>query len=217
MKKHKKKKKLFMFAAILIALIIGFSIFLNGTVYPVVIEYANSKVSNMTTTAVNKAILSVLEGVCYTDLVSVKSDGEGNIQYIEANAVKINTIAQKTAKESKAELDKIGEEVLKIPLGSLTKSPLLMGWGPSISVKILTSGSVYCRFKSQFYGAGINQTLHKIYIEVCAGMDLILPASRRSINSTVEIFIAESVIAGKVPDAFLNIDAFGNFNFIPDK
>lgn len=216
MKKKKKTKKLYIFLAMFLMLIICFSFFLNGVVYPVVIEYAEAKVNNMTVNAVNRAIISVFgENTSYSDFVTINTDSQGNVQYIEANALNINKIAQQTAEKSRIELDAIGEEVLRIPVGSLTGSPLFTGYGPVISVKILTAGSVICRFKSQFTGAGINQTRHRIYIEVNANMDIVLPSSRKNIESKVEIFIAEAIIAGKVPDAFLNIGAFDRINFLP--
>jgi sporulation protein YunB len=215
MGKKKKSKKFIAFAALFIFIAMIFLI-LNCMVYPVICEYAEAYAGNMTTTAVNKAVLDVFgEGVGYGDLVIVHTDNEGNVQYIEANAARINYLAQKTAQKSKIQLDSLGGDTLKIPIGSLTKSPLFTGYGPDICVKILTAGSVICRFKSHFSTAGINQTIHKIYIEVCANMDIVLPSWRRNISRTVEVYVAESVIAGGVPDTFLNFGAFDKINFIP--
>jgi len=135
---------------------------------------------------------------------------------MEANTIKINNIAKNTAYESKCELDSIGEQNISIPIGSLTNSPILNGYGPPINIKILSSGSVICQFKSQFDSAGINQTRHRIYIDVCADMELVLPSSQDNISCQVEIFIAEAIIVGKVPDAFLNLGALTKYNFLPD-
>lgn len=217
MKKKKKIKKIYLFFAVFLIFFIAISIYVNKVVYSVINEYAEARVKSMTTIAVNNAILTVLnQEIAYSDLVKINTDESGNVQYIEANTIKINNIAKNTAYQSKNELNKIGEQILKIPLGTLTNSPILNGYGPPINIKLLSSGSVICHFKSQFTGAGINQTRHRIFIEVCADMDLVLPSSQNNIQCTIEVFIAEAVIVGQVPEAYLNFDVFNKLNLIPE-
>lgn len=185
---------------------------LDNVVYPVIIGYAEAKVDNMIIAAVNKALFGVLnDTVTYSDLITVHKDGDGNIIMLEANTLKINSIANMTARATEVELEQIEDQILEFPLGSLLNSPFLTGYGPIVSVKILSDGSVYCRFKSEFESAGINQTRHKIFIEVCASMEVILPQTNEVIDSIIEIYIAEAVLVGKVPNTYLG---FGDSNYI---
>lgn len=216
MKKRKKSRIKFTILTVVMLVFISISLILNGIVYPVITDYASAKVKAMTITAVNRAIFNVLnDDLVYSDLITVKTDNNGKINFLEANTLKINNIAKNTAKESKAELDKIGEQTLKIPIGSLTQSPLLTGYGYPVSVKIMSTGSVFCNFKSIFDDAGINQTRHKIYIEVNANMEIVLPGNKRKVDCTIEIFIAESIIVGNIPNIYLNFGNSSNIDFLP--
>lgn len=211
MGKCKKNLKCIIITVLLLVIILSY-IILNFFVYPVINEYAKIEINNMTVTAVNKAIFKVLkEGISYSDLINVTKDNDGKIIMIEANSMTINSLSNKMALETTNELDKIGEHVLKIPIGSLTKSPLMIGYGPSVSVKIMSAGSAFCRFKSDFEDAGINQTIHKIYLEICTNMEVILPALSKNDNSIIEIYIAEAVLIGDIPETYLK---FGESSFI---
>jgi sporulation protein YunB len=214
-KKTKWRKRIALCCVFLIVIFICISIYFNNIVYVIISKYAKAKVKEMTVAAVNKAILNVIsEDLLYSDLVEITTDNDGNITMMQANTVLINQIAQKTAEQSAKELKNIGEQILEIPVGSLTNSPLFTGYGPPISVKILSDGNVICRFKSAFDQAGINQTRHRIYIEVTANMDIVLPAASGSIDSVLEIYIAEAVLIGDVPHTFLNLN-LGEYDFAP--
>lgn len=203
----------------LVCLIIVFiliSQMLHNVVYPVIIGYAEAKMDNMIISAVNNAIFNVLEDtVIYSDLVTVHRDDKGNITMLEANTYKISSIANRTARATDRELEKIEDQTLEFNIGSLFNSPLLTGRGPKIKVRIISDGIVYCKFKSEFESAGINQTRHKIFIEVCASMEVILPQTNEKVDCVVEIYIAEAVLVGKIPDTYLNLGGGNFFDFVP--
>jgi hypothetical protein len=58
--------------------------------------------------------------------------------------------------------------------------------------------------------------LHKIFIEVCAYSDVVLPVSSERFESTVQILITEAVLIGKIPDTYVQFDASGVLNLLPD-
>ena len=94
---------------------------------------------------------------------------------------------------------------LGIPVGNLTGISILAGRGPEIRVKVIPIGSVQTELSSQFVSAGINQTQHRIIMEVTSNVDIILPSETVSTTVSVNVVIAETVIVGSVPDSYAEI------------
>jgi sporulation protein YunB len=85
-----------------------------------------------------------------------------------------------------------------------------MGRGPDIRINIYPIGAIVCTFSSVFTQAGINQTNHKIYVNVTSSINVVLPIHNKRIESTTQILICESVIIGKVPHFYLDGGGMGN-------
>lgn len=96
-----------------------------------------------------------------------------------------------------------------VPIGALTGVEALAGFGHKINIKIIPISNVECRFVSKFTDAGINQTKHSLYLEIVSDISIILPDKTSNLASTIEVLICESVIAGKIPDAYLQASLAG--------
>ena len=90
-----------------------------------------------------------------------------------------------------------------IPLGSLFLPEFLSGKGPSIPVHILSIRNSDAVFLSDLTQAGINQTLHKLIMEVSVDVSVLILGQTGSFTITSEVVVAETVIVGQVPDTFL--------------
>lgn len=105
---------------------------------------------------------------------------------------------------------------VNIPLGTFFGLPILVGQGPNVNIKLIPIGSINCVFSSKFSNAGINQTNHKIYLEVYSNINIILPTASHTVNTKTQIMIAENIIIGKVPQTYLYSDDIGNLlNLVP--
>jgi hypothetical protein len=76
-----------------------------------------------------------------------------------------------------------------------------------VTVRIMPLGSVQTRLYQQFTEAGINQTLHRIMLEVDFQVATVFPGYVVATDTTSSYPVAETVIVGKVPDAYLQIGA----------
>ncbi len=208
--KHKSlqpsvKKKIFVVLLLFLAVFICVSLYFSANINPVIQEMSEAKVRSLMTSAVNSAIYNIMtEPVGYDDLITVLTDNNGKINMIQANSLKVNELARETAKRSQESINRIGEQGLDLPMGSLTGSPVLAGQGPAIHIKILPIGSVTCKFISEFVTAGINQTRHKIYLEVQANVNIVLPVSLASVQSITQVLVCESILIGDVPQTYLD-------------
>ncbi len=217
MKKLSKFKRKLIIALVIIALLLVFVVwYFFAVVQPIIVNLAQAKIESVTMSAINNAVFSVMsETVEYEDLVTVFSDNTGKITMLQANTVKINSLARETARISQDSINKIGEQGIDIPIGTLTGSPLLAGQGTSIHIKITPIGTCNSVLISEFESAGINQTRHKIYLQMVAEVDIILPIFSSEIITTTDILVCESILVGDVPETVVNLDS--NFlDFMPN-
>lgn len=210
-KKHVKLKIILLL--LLTAIVLVYSVFRNNA-KRVIMAVSEARVKAMTTTSVNLAIYETLNGISYSDLIDVIKDEKGEIAMLSANAVKVNRLARDTAYLSQRNLELLGTQGVEIPIGAFTGSKILAGFGPEVTIKIIPVGSVNCDFYSEYETVGINQTLHKIYMEAVADVDIILPGYSIKVSVPTQIFVCESILVGKVPDTYVDADGLGSkFNF----
>ena len=73
-------------------------------------------------------------------------------------------------------------------------------------VHILPVGSVETQVKNSITSAGINQSLHRILINVRAEIVVVTAATRKPTFVETEVCIAETVVVGNVPGYYADID-----------
>ena len=93
--------------------------------------------------------------------------------------------------------------------GSFTGIKLLAGRGPGIKIRISTVGNVETDLKSEFEAQGINQTLHRIYLQVKCEVSILTPFKDITKDITNQVLIMENVIIGTVPNTYYNIEGIG--------
>ena len=210
--KLRKLRRGFILLVLLIAIVV-LVIYTLNSVGPVIVSVSEARIRALTTSAVNSAIFEVMtEPTKYSELITIQKDDAGNITLIEANAMVINNLAREMAKQTETYMEAIGEQVIKIPVGTLSGSPLLAGKGPKVTVKVVPVGSVKCHFVSEFEEAGINQSRHKIYLDIITNVSIILPTSQTTVKTNTPVLVCESIIVGKVPDTYFNVGSIGGSN-----
>ena len=112
------------------------------------------------------------------------------------------------------ELNKVETDDVYIRLGSFTGSKLLAGRGPKVKFKISTIGNVETDLKSEFSSAGINQTLHRVYLEVKCRVVILTPFDEVEEIITNQVLIAEAVIVGNVPNSYYNLEGMKQDNVV---
>ena len=143
------------------------------------------------------------EEITYSDLVTIQRDSAGTITALTTNTAAMNQLRAELIRVVLEALDGVDVSQIQIPLGSLVDLDLLWGLGPTMKVHAMTVGTVEGEFQSQFSSAGVNQTLHKIDLELAVPLTLMLPGGAVETVCETQIPIAETVIVGQVPQIFL--------------
>ena len=210
-KRHRRIKKLIAIVLAVLILAVILFIYFQRNVTRVLISISEATMRASTTVAVNDAVYYTLsDEIRYEDLVTITRDKEGEIVAVAANPLKINKIARDTASISQSNLKNLSLNGIPIPLGALTGIEAFAGLGPSIHFRIIPVSSVSCDYSSTFDSVGINQTKHCIYLNVIADISIVMPSRTENFAVTTEILIGESILVGRVPDAYLQSDIFGN-------
>ena len=217
-KKNRKFTRFKIIIVLICFLAIGTLIYFQRNVTRVLISISEATIRSITTVAVNDAIYYTLnDAVRYDDLITIERDSGGNVTSITTDSLKINRIARDTAYLSQENLNKMSAEGIMVPIGALTGLEALAGFGQKINIKIIPISNVECRFVTKFLQAGINQTLHSLYLEIVSDISIILPSKSTNLASTIEVLICESVITGKIPDTYLQASlASGGSALVPN-
>ena len=99
-----------------------------------------------------------------------------------------------------------------MPFGSFTGINLLSGRGPGIKIRISSIGNVETDLRSEFTAQGINQTLHRVYLEVKCEVNILTPFDNIAKQITNQVLLVENVIVGTIPDTYYNLEGLNGAN-----
>ena len=206
-KPKKTEFKPIILVIISILLVFILSIFLyDKKIYPAVLQVAESLIKADTIECISKTSMELFdEEFNYDEMIIIDKDNEGNINMIRANTVKLNYLTSRLSIRCNEELQKMGEVGVEVPLGWMTDNSAFYEFGPDINVKIDPIGNMKVSYESKFESAGINQTRHKIYLNVEARVRMKIPLNSKEQVVTCQIPVAETIIVGKTPNTAIDL------------
>ncbi|WP_257529226.1 sporulation protein YunB [Irregularibacter muris] len=204
--RNKRKFTTFFVVFISIVIIIYAFIFVDRQIRPTVEALSEVQARIIGTQAINDGISEVLAtDINYNDLIDIMKDEQGNITLMQANTVAINMMSSNIVSAVQNKMKVVSNKILRIPLGNILGSQVLSSYGPKFDIEIIPAGSVIVDFYTEFEQAGINQTIHRIYLKVTTKVQIIAPLSSKAVEIISNVPIAETVIVGRVPESYINI------------
>lgn len=175
-------------------------------VTPVFNRLCLDKAKAMATIITNEETTNVIKDYKYSDFVIIHKDNEGNIIMLESNMKNINYVISDVANKIQVSINNTKEEDVTISLGSFTGISILAGRGYKVPIRISTIGNVKTNVKSEFISQGINQTLHRLYLEIECEISILTPFN--TINESIinQLILAENVIVGNIPSTYYNLE-----------
>ncbi|MDE6107921.1 MAG: sporulation protein YunB [Oscillospiraceae bacterium] len=198
--------------SLLLSVLIGLSLaFLlincfNAALRPQMIAFAESQIQNRLNLISTQVISRVMseQSLGYSDLVILQAGQGGEVSTMSVDAPKLNLLRAETIKEITDQILELDGQDLGIPLGLLTGIDVLSAAGPRLPVRVTSVASANGLFRNEFTDAGINQTLHRIMLDVTITAKLLLPVGVFETQITTPICISEAIVIGKVPQTYLN-------------
>lgn len=209
----RKTRKVFKFSTIVIVMIVSFSTIFNST-RPILDTLFKDKAKSVATIICNEESTKIITNYKYEDLITIHRDKDNNITMIQSNITPINYIISDVGEKIQKRINETEKEKIHINLGSFLGSKLLSGIGPNIPIKISLVGNVETDLRSEFKSQGINQTIHRIYLQVDCKINILTPYQVTEESISNQVLIAENIIVGKIPEAFYNLQGLTENNAI---
>lgn len=175
--------------------------FADYKIRPVLKSISCSKAKIISAEVINEAILEDMETNSdkYESIANLSTGEKGEILSVRMNMGRTNELKSRINMMIQQKLFEKRNKVYKIPLGTLLGWEIFNNQGPEIPINISSSGNVSSEFRSEFGNAGINQTLHKIYLEVHSHINVMIPGETCGIDTDNDILVSETVIVGSTP------------------
>ena len=195
-------------AILLIILVIGYftATTIMKAITPIIERQCRVKARSLATEFANEACINNMQNITYDDLCSIEKDETNDVSLIKMNSININKLNSKIALEVQEKLNDTTISKFYVKLGSFTGIKLLAGRGPDVEVRMSTIGEVTTELKSEFEEMGVNQTLHRLYINVNCNVSLLTPFKDVDEHITAQVLISETVISGDIPDAYYDLE-----------
>ncbi|MGN1043777.1 MAG: sporulation protein YunB [Acutalibacteraceae bacterium] len=205
---RKRKLRVVVVFVILIGILMGVSFKFS----PVAKSVALGKAKYIMSDFINSSIVEDMEnhGELYNQITTIDRNEKNEISAVYTDMKKINFLKSHIASLIQNKISNFKEKTFWISLGTLSGFEILNGKGPKVPMKISIAGNVFTNFNNKFSNAGINQTLHQIYVNVHTKICVTIPGSTCTSESDDEILVSETVIVGKVPRVY---SCSGNLDF----
>ncbi len=196
-------RRMLLLALLLLALFLA----VDRNFRPLVFSLAEARSAAMASQVLSGALAEAIEdGVTYEELMNVKMDQNGQVALLSANTMAMNRLAARAGDAALRRLNNMSSERVTVPLGAVLGTTLFSGSGPGVPVSIVPIGSIFTDFATEFEACGINQTRHKVYLQVTANIRIVIPTGAKTTKVSANMLVAESIIVGRVPEGFVGYD-----------
>ena len=201
--RHKRRSKLGLFLPLVLILVAAISWFLGDLATQMAVSDATDIVTKTVNDSINEVIGKGVYGFDY--FITLEKDGEGNVTAISSDMTHINTLSTEILNSVIKSTDN-GIIKINIPAGNLSGLNLLLNKGPDIQVDIIMLTSSRVDFRNAMVSCGINQAKYQLVLEVTVDIDILVPWGTESATTVTEVIVADTVIVGKVPNTYLNME-----------
>ena len=170
---------------------------------PMLAAAARYQVRSQVTAAVEQWAARDLQerGVDYSDFVTITRNEAGEITALSADMARLNLLRAELSAHLLERLEDSQLE-LTVPVGSLLPFEPTWARGPELHLRALALGTASAEFESEFTSAGINQTRHRLWLELSVPVTVLLPGGGEELTVDSRLCVAETVIVGQVPQTW---------------
>lgn len=173
---------------------------LDRNLRPPFMAMATGVARQIATQAINDALTKrIAEDTEYARLVSIEKDRNGRIASAHFNFAEVARIESLTTLRVQHVLSRLEARTVYIPALQGLGSAILASLGPSIPVRIVPMGTAQSEVEPEVKTAGINQTVHILYLHILAQVNVVVPFISEPVRIDTKIPIAYVVFIGNVP------------------
>ncbi len=202
---------------LLFTIILAITVFIRSA-YPVLKTTCETTASSKGNKIVNDKVSEVMKEYTYDSLIKIEKDVNGKISFIETNSTKMNEVVGKIVANIQEEFDKIPRIKVYLNMGSISGISILKNFKPQFEIELESAGNIEATVKTEFESVGINQTLHKIYLDINTKVGILTPFATFGKDVNSDVLLTEAIIVGEVPETYYNLtgleSADETYNFV---
>ncbi|MBQ3141539.1 MAG: sporulation protein YunB [Clostridia bacterium] len=196
-----RTRRLLCLVSIALAMFAGVFVLMDARLRPVVKRIAEAQAIGYCNVIIGDAVTQAMVRLDtdYTQLVTVR---EGTPGVLTANIAAINSLKAQLTSAVQQQMDEYAESSIEVRLGTLLGTDFLADRGPTVQLRIIPVSSVGSSITNEFASGGINQTLHRIMMQLVVDISIVLPGYSTTTTVVSEFCIAETIIVGTVPESY---------------
>lgn len=173
---------------------------------PQLVALSEAQVKNHLTRIANQSVTQALaaQELSYSDMVSLQA--AGSLSTLVTDTAALNRLRVSVLEDIITQIGSVDSKALGVPLGALTGIDLLSALGPRLPVQVVSVASADGRYRNDFTSAGINQTLHRILLDVTITAKLLLPGGVVEVTVSAPVCVSETIIVGQVPQTYVGVN-----------
>lgn len=172
-------------------------------VRPVVAATARAVATRAATEALNEALSEEVAALADSRrIVHIEKDGRGDIEVAEVDFAAVTALQSAATAHAQEELHKLEHETFPMPIGEVLYGPLFSSIGPRVPVRFTLLGTAHSSIVTQSRTVGINQTVHVIYLDLTAQVNVLTPFTATPTTVTSKMPIAYVVFSGEIPHTY---------------
>nr|MDD6335650.1 sporulation protein YunB [bacterium] len=193
------------------------SVILLAKIKPVLLAAGEVRVRAIGITAMNEAVQALmLDRADGWQLVNLIRDETGSVVALQADPVRLTQVSTQVIQITQDKLNGLKRQSIGIPIGALFgPGSVWASFGPKVSLHVMPAGNVTAEFYTQFEQAGINQTLHRVFLRLHTSIAILVPTGSKSIDIDSEIPISETILIGDVPEYYLHAQERNLMDLVP--
>jgi len=201
--KRRKRQKVALLLAFLISSLVIFAIIISNWLENMLIDAFEDKAKLKIVEITNTSILQVLQEqkVDYDDIV--KFEKSKDTSFIKIDTIYLNKIISNWVLMINKRINKLTPVEVEFKLGYLLKNIFFNQFGPTLKGNVLYVSAVSYDWQSEFNSAGINQTVHRIYLNLNFEGHMLFLKKKGTFKIPQRILIAENVYIGEVPKVYI--------------
>jgi len=198
--------------------------FFGKLVNPILLETSELEMQKISSFVANRAIYNVVNNdLSFQNLFETVTSSDGTIQTIDFNPITVNQILSVATNEvlknlkqlengeldssfleggyfSQSQLKCLKKGILQeVPIGLITKNPLLSNIGPKIPIRIHYIGNVLGNITTNITSYGINNALVQIGLHLEVTAQILLPYLTKEKVVSFDIPLTIKMIQGNIP------------------
>ena len=209
-----KRRRKRIFLLFIFSLLIFILAFFMNQLKIVFNTLSQSKIYAITLQTINNVVNQKMSEIDYNILINFQKKENNEITIVNTNIVLMNQLANEISHEIIHQMETLEPLHISVPLGSISGNQLLAGSGPNFDIQFVPVSEVKTDFKTDFSSTGINQTKHKIFLNVYCNVEGLSSFLNNHLTVEIQITILETIIIGGVPNTYYHFEGTETDNAI---